>query len=107
MHNLFGHLAILKRVATLTLRTTELSNFYLECLQQTFYQITHIFNEILIRLVAQVKISLLLKIQWQEYDYLSEHKCGSVRELRSGDHDDAESGSTRRARGEDVEIGIG
>ncbi len=58
------------------------------------------------RLVAHVKISLLLKIQWQEHDYLSEHGCGSVRELWSRDHDDAESGSTCRARGEDVEIGI-
>jgi hypothetical protein len=54
-----------------------------------------------------VKISLLLKIQWREHDYLSEHRCGSVWELRSSDHDDAESGSTSRARGEDVEIGIG
>ena len=54
-----------------------------------------------------MKISLLLKIQWRENDYLSEHGCGSVRELRSHDHDDAESGSTCRARGEDVEIGIG
>ncbi len=54
-----------------------------------------------------MKISLLLKIQWREHDYLSEHRCGSVRELRSSDHDDAESGSTCRARGEDVEIGIG
>jgi hypothetical protein len=62
---------------------------------------------VLTRLVAQVKISLLLKIQWREHDYLSEHGCGSVWELRSLDHDDAESGSTHRARGEDVEIGIG
>ncbi len=54
-----------------------------------------------------MKISLLLKIQWQEHDYLSEHGCGSVRELRSRDHDDTESGSTPRARGKDVEIGIG
>ncbi len=54
-----------------------------------------------------MKISLLLKIQWQEHDYLSEHECGSLRELRSGDHDDADSGSMHRARGEDVEIGIG
>jgi hypothetical protein len=54
-----------------------------------------------------VKISLLLKIQWQDHDYLSEHGCGSVRESRSRDLDDAESGSTRRARGEDVKIGIG
>jgi hypothetical protein len=54
-----------------------------------------------------VKISLLLKIQWQERDYLSEHRCGSVQELWSHDHDDAESESTRRARGKDVEIGIG
>jgi hypothetical protein len=30
-------------------------------------------NTVLIRLVAKVKISLLLKIQWQEHDYLSEH----------------------------------
>jgi hypothetical protein len=65
------------------------------------------FNAVLIRLVAQVKISLLLKIQWREQDFLSEHGCGSVWELRSRDHDDAESGSTSRARGEDVEIGIG
>ncbi len=64
------------------------------------------FNKVLIRLVAQVKISLLLKIQWGEHDYFSEHRCGSVRELRSCDHDDAESGSMRRARGEGVEIGI-
>ncbi len=56
------------------------------------------FNEVLIRLVAQVKISLLLKIQWREHDYLSEHGCGSVRELRSRYHDDTESGSMRRAR---------
>ncbi len=54
-----------------------------------------------------MKISLLLKIQWREHDYLSEHRCSSVRELRSSDHDDAESGSKLRARGEDVEIGIG
>ncbi len=54
-----------------------------------------------------MKISLLLKIQWQEHDYLSEHRCNSVQELWSRDHDDAESGSTRRARGEDIEIGIG
>ncbi len=66
-----------------------------------------IFNAVLIRLVAQVKISLLLKIQWGEHDYLSEHRCGSVWELWSHDHDDTESGSTHRARGEDVEIGIG
>ncbi len=68
---------------------------------------TVIFNPVSIRLVVQVKISLLLKIQWQEHDYLSEHGCGSVQELRSCDNDDAESGSTCRARGEDVEIGIG
>ncbi len=54
-----------------------------------------------------MKISLLLKIQCQEHDYLSEHRCGYVRELWSRDHDDAKSGSTCRARGEDVEIGIG
>ncbi len=54
-----------------------------------------------------MKISLLLKIQWREHDYLSEHGCGSVRELWSHDHDDAENGSTRRVRGKDVEIGIG
>jgi hypothetical protein len=60
------------------------------------------FNAVLIRLVAQVKISLLLKLQWQEHDYLSEH----VPELRTRDHDDAESGSTHRERGKDVEIGI-
>ncbi len=54
-----------------------------------------------------MKISLLLKVQWREHDYLSEHRCGSVRELWSRDHDDAESGSTSRARGNDVEIGIG
>ncbi len=65
------------------------------------------FNAVLIRLIAQVKISLLLKIKWQEHDYLSEHRCGSVRELRSRDHDDAEIGFMRRARVEDVEIGIG
>ncbi len=65
------------------------------------------FKAVLIKLVAQVKISFLLKIQWQEHDYLSEHGCGSVWELRSRDHDAAESGSTRRARGEDVEIGKG
>ncbi len=53
-----------------------------------------------------MKICLLLKIQRREHDYLSEHGCGSVRELWSRDHDDAESGSTCRARGEDVEIGI-
>ncbi len=52
-------------------------------------------------------LSLLLKIQWREHDYSSEHRCGSVWELWSHDHDDAESGSARRARGEDVEIGIG
>ncbi len=69
--------------------------------------IQNCFNAVLIRLVAQVKISLLLKIQWQEHDYLSEHSCGSVPELRSCDNDDAKSGSTHRARGEDVEIGIG
>ncbi len=42
--------------------------------------------------------------------YLSEHRCGSVRKLQSRDHDDAKSGSTGRARGEDVKqdrIGIG
>jgi hypothetical protein len=61
----------------------------------------------LIRLVAEEKISLLLKIQLREHDYLSEHGCGSVRELRSHDHDDNKSGSTHRAKGEDVEIGIG
>ncbi len=49
----------------------------------------YFFNAVLIRLVVQVKISLLLKIQWQEHDYLSEHWCGSVRELWSRDHDDA------------------
>ncbi len=65
------------------------------------------FNAVLIRLVAQVKISLLLKIQWREHDYLSERRCCSVWELWSRDHDDAESGYTHRARGEDVEIGIG
>jgi hypothetical protein len=65
------------------------------------------FNAVLIRLVAQVNISLLLNIQWREYDYLSEHRCGSVWELWSRDHDDTESGYTCRARGEDVEIGIG
>ncbi len=54
-----------------------------------------------------MKISLLLKIQWREHDYLSEHRCNSVRELWSHDHNDAESGFTRRARGEDIEIGIG
>ncbi len=54
-----------------------------------------------------MKISLLLKIKWREHDYLSEHGCGSVQELRLCDHDDAESGSTCRARGEDVGIGIG
>ncbi len=42
-----------------------------------------LFNAVLIRLVAQVKISLLLKIQKQEHDYLSKHGCGSVGELRS------------------------
>ena len=39
-----------------------------------------------------MKISLLLKIQWREHDYLSEHRCGSVRELWSHDHDDAKNG---------------
>ncbi len=39
------------------------------------------FNAVLIRLVDQVKISLLLKIQWPEHDYLSEHRCNSVWEL--------------------------
>jgi hypothetical protein len=63
-----------------------------------------VFNAVLIRLVDQVKISLLLKIQWQEHDYLSEHRCGSVQELKSRDPDDAESGSTRRAKGQGCRI---
>ena len=42
-----------------------------------------------------------MKIQWQKHHYLSQHRCGSVRDLRSCNHNDAKSGSLRRVRGKD------
>ncbi len=40
-----------------------------------------IFNTILRRLVAWIRSSLLLKIQWWKRHYISEHGRGSVRDL--------------------------
>ncbi len=45
-----------------------------------------LFNTILKRLVAWISSSLLLKIQWYEHHYLSEHGCHSVWEFQSCDH---------------------
>ena len=39
------------------------------------------FNTVLKSLVAWIRSSLLLKIQWLKHHYLSEHGCYSVREF--------------------------
>jgi hypothetical protein len=68
-------------VITVIIIDFSLSHPFLSSLETSKSQFYQHFNAVLIRLDAQVKISLLLKIQWQEHDYLSEHRCGSVREL--------------------------
>jgi hypothetical protein len=64
--------------------------YYLEDLEETDCMAAKIKNRknliessvsLLIRLVAWIRSSLLVKLQWQEHDYISEHRCGSVREL--------------------------
>jgi hypothetical protein len=63
------------------------------------------FNAVLRRCVAWIRSSLLVKIQWQKHHYIAEHGCGSVRDLKSHDHNDVKSGSMSRGRDEDINQG--